>query len=165
MRVKPYHKTFFRTISSSDVLRNWRNPLWLLDKVCSIFGRMRWSVMSDSALRRVVRSTIGRRLLRGPVGFPGFGSTMSVPRPSSNCSPSSNIWLNMNIIAKMVKCLLARTLLFSSVWYLTRRFASFFSLQTSYLSGLFRFLRNLLYAGAMVVGVDSGARVAASVCY
>ena len=51
--------------------------------------------MSDSALRRVVRSTIGRRLLRSPTGFPGFGSTMSVPRPSSSCSPSSNIWLNM----------------------------------------------------------------------
>ena len=83
---------------ASAVLLPFLKPLWLCGRNASTLSRMRFNVMMDSSFRSAVKRTIGRKLLRGPLGLLGFCRTISVPWPSSRSYSSTKDWLEVRLI-------------------------------------------------------------------
>ena len=76
--------------STSAIQRPRLNPDCDGDKYSSTFG-----AIIDRTTRDSVRKTIGRTLVRGPFGLPGFWISMSTPLPRPSGSWCSSASLNM----------------------------------------------------------------------
>ena len=81
--------------SASAVLHPRLNPDCKGDRYSLTFGAILDRTSRDSVFLNVVSRTIGRTLVSGPFGLPGFCINMSTPLPRPSGSWCSSASLNM----------------------------------------------------------------------